>query len=37
MERTEREILLLIYLDAPPPAEKIHWCCRCAYAEFCWA
>ncbi len=27
----------LIEEPTPPPAEKIPFCKRCAYAEFCWS
>ena len=37
LDRVERDILRIIYLDLPPGPKKIHWCRNCAYAEFCWA
>lgn len=37
LERVERDILRIMYLDAPPPPEKVKWCQKCAYEEFCWA
>lgn len=37
LDRTEREILRIIYLDQPPKAEKTSLCQPCAYREFCWS
>ncbi len=37
LDKVERDILRLIYLELPPAPEKIKWCRRCAYAEFCWS
>ncbi|HHX76725.1 MAG TPA: CRISPR-associated protein Cas4 [Firmicutes bacterium] len=37
LAKVERDILRILYLDTPPEPQKIHWCRRCAYAEFCWA
>ena len=31
------KIKALIREPAPPPSEKIPYCKRCAYAEFCWS
>lgn len=32
----EKKILQIMYRDSPPPPERVVWCRRCAYAEFCW-
>ena len=37
VEETVSEIETLIRDPAPPPAVKIPFCKRCAYAEFCWS
>lgn len=37
LDRVERDILRIIYLEVPPKPQKIQWCHKCAYAEFCWA
>lgn len=37
VERVVARIEALIELPVPPPAEKIPFCKRCAYAEFCWS
>ena len=37
LERTERDILRIIYLDKPPKAKKVPWCRSCAYRELCWS
>lgn len=37
VEELKIRVLTLIYRDQPPPPEKIHFCNKCAYAEFCWA
>jgi CRISPR-associated exonuclease Cas4 len=37
LDKVERDILRIIYLELPPVPEKISWCRNCAYAEFCWA
>ena len=37
LARAEKEILLLIELEKPPPPEKNRFCRRCAYTEFCWS
>lgn len=37
LDRVERDILRIIYLELPPAPEKNKWCRRCAYAEFCWS
>jgi CRISPR-associated exonuclease Cas4 len=36
LEQVERDILRIIYLEAPPEPKKVNWCRKCAYAEFCW-
>ncbi|GFN23388.1 CRISPR-associated protein Cas4 [Thermanaeromonas sp. C210] len=37
VEELKVRVLALIYRDQPPPPEKIQFCGKCAYAEFCWA
>ncbi len=37
VERTVTTIEALVREPAPPPAKKIPFCKRCAYAEFCWS
>ena len=37
LERAERDILRIIYLEKPPKAEKIPFCRSCAYRELCWS
>lgn len=37
LDKVVKEILRLIYLELPPAPEKIKWCRRCAYTEFCWS
>lgn len=37
LNKVERDILCIIYLALPPVPEKIKWCRRCAYSEFCWS
>ena len=37
LNQTKREILRILYLPQPPPAVKIKFCKKCAYAEFCWS
>jgi CRISPR-associated exonuclease Cas4 len=37
VERTVATIEALVREPAPPPAKKIPFCKRCAYAEFCWS
>lgn len=37
VEETMEEIGTLLREPAPPPAVKIPFCRRCAYAEFCWS
>src|SRR5215210_9513738 len=37
VESLVARIEMLIAEPVPPPAEKISFCKRCAYAEFCWS
>lgn len=37
LDRVERDILRIVYLDSPPAPKKIKWCRKCAYADFCWS
>lgn len=37
LEKVEREILRILYLEQPPTPTKNRFCKKCAYAEFCWA
>lgn len=37
LDRVERDILRIVYLEQPPTPEKTRWCRKCAYAEFCWS
>jgi len=37
VERTVARIRALIEKPTPPPATRIPFCKRCAYAEFCWS
>ncbi len=37
VERTVATIETLLREPVPPPAKKIPFCKRCAYAEFCWS
>jgi CRISPR-associated exonuclease Cas4 len=37
VEGTVAEIEALVRAPVPPPAEKIPFCKKCAYAEFCWS
>jgi CRISPR-associated exonuclease Cas4 len=37
VEGTVARIKALVEEPAPPPAVKIPFCKRCAYAEFCWS
>ncbi len=36
LDKVRREILRIIYLEKPPPPQKIKYCKNCAYTEFCW-
>jgi len=37
LDKVEREILRIVYLDQPPSPAKNRYCKKCAYAEFCWS
>ncbi len=37
VESTVAAIEALVQEPAPPPAKKVPFCKRCAYAEFCWS
>ncbi|ACV64954.1 CRISPR-associated protein Cas4 [Desulfofarcimen acetoxidans DSM 771] len=37
LEQARRDILRIMYLPVPPPAQKKSLCKNCAYAELCWA
>ena len=37
VENTVSTIEALVRAPVPPPAKKIPFCKRCAYAEFCWS
>jgi CRISPR-associated exonuclease Cas4 len=37
VESLVAKIETLVQEPVPPPAEKIPFCKRCAYAEFCWS
>ncbi len=37
VESTVATIEALVQETRPPPAKKIPFCKRCAYAEFCWS
>ena len=37
VERMVANIEILVREPAPPPAERIPFCKKCAYAEFCWS
>lgn len=37
VESTVATIEALVQEPGPPPAKKIPFCKRCAYAEFCWS
>lgn len=37
IEDLVERIKALVREPAPPPAEKIPFCKKCAYAEFCWS
>lgn len=37
IERAKKDILRIIYQDAPQLPKKIPLCRNCAYAEFCWS
>ena len=33
----QKQIKFIISLELPPPAQKIKFCSKCGYQEFCWA
>lgn len=37
LEKAVRDILRIAYLEKPPQPQKIKFCRKCAYAEFCWS
>lgn len=37
VEAIKKQIQSLMARAAPPPPERIKFCTKCAYAEFCWA
>lgn len=37
VEEAVSKIVAVVSELAPPPAERISFCKRCAYAEFCWS
>lgn len=37
LDKVCREILRIVYLPEPPKPQKIAFCRKCAYAEFCWS
>ena len=37
LDLVEREISAIITKENPPPASRIRYCRKCAYAEFCWS
>ncbi|WP_066632517.1 CRISPR-associated protein Cas4 [Desulfolucanica intricata] len=37
LEKAKRDILRIMYLPVPPPAQKKKLCKNCAYVELCWA
>jgi len=37
LQQAVRDIRRIIASDRPPKAEKIRYCGKCAYHEFCWA
>ncbi|MBE3575406.1 MAG: CRISPR-associated protein Cas4 [Firmicutes bacterium] len=37
VEQTRAAVRRLMVQPQPPPVKRIHWCRRCAYAQFCWA
>lgn len=37
LEKVVKDILRIMYLDKPPEAEKINFCKKCAYSEFCFS
>jgi len=37
LDKVRRDILRIIYMEKPPQPQKIHFCKKCAYTEFCWS
>ena len=37
LKKAQNEIAIIALKDTPPKAEKITFCKKCAYAEFCWS
>ena len=37
VESLKKKISCLVAQPLPPPPERIKFCSKCAYAEFCWA
>jgi len=37
LQRAVRDIRRIVASERPPKAEKIRYCGKCAYREFCWA
>lgn len=37
LEKAVRDILRIAYLEKPPQPQKVSFCRKCAYAEFCWS
>jgi len=37
IEKAKKDILRIVYLDSPPEPEKVKYCKKCAYRDFCWA
>lgn len=37
LDKARRDILRIVYLPVPPEPNKINFCKKCAYTEFCWS
>lgn len=37
LERAMKDIRRIALMPVPPAPEKIHFCGKCAYREYCWA
>lgn len=37
LERAMEDIRHIARMPVPPAPEKIHFCGKCAYREYCWA
>ncbi|MBX6764234.1 MAG: CRISPR-associated protein Cas4 [Rubrobacteraceae bacterium] len=37
VRETVKKLEQLLVRPLPPPAERIRYCSKCAYAEFCWS